>query len=180
MSGGTLKTQTLSTPLQSQVQVSILDRAQARLLMDFFQTRLPFRYPGDCCHDRALMVSHAAAKAGLPLAKVFVEGDFTYSSEEWGRVKWSFHVAPLVLSPEGEYLILDNSLSPEPLALSEWLGLFAEGGYTISIANAFTYGPEQIASDPRAFLPSDIEIASLSLMGCDYLARRGNSARSKP
>jgi len=158
-------------PLQSQVSVAVLSDSTIRQLFDEFRPQLPFLYVGDCCHDRAQMMSFAASKRSLPLAKVFVVGDLKL--KHLGRYarsqdsKWTFHVAPVVQNENHQFVILDPATADQPILLKDWLDLFSEfSSREIYLATAGTYSPYDIASAPTEFLAGDNETAELSLMGC--------------
>lgn len=169
----TFPQKTLHSPYDNDIRISVMSKEEAQVLSSFYFAHLPFRYIRDCCMDRALMMSYSAAKANLALAKVFVEGNLRTQSPLWGEIRWQAHVAPMVMTPEGELLVIDPAFSLSPLGLKEWLSFFAKEDATVTFMNHFGYYPDDIQAPVQEFKIYALEQASLYLMSCEFLERKG-------
>jgi hypothetical protein len=86
----------------------------------------------DHCQYRAHVFAGQLHKAGFDCHKLFVHGDLAAATPWGGRVKWGYHVAPLVYTrqPDGgmQPFVVDLTLHPEgPIAPEKWAALFNQG-----------------------------------------------------
>lgn len=164
----------LSTDLNSQNQVyaSQISLSAIDIIYKKFKSVLPVGYPKDCCIDRALMMSLGAFKVGVQLAKVVVNGHFKYNDVKWGTTNWLTHVAPVVWGGNNKLYVIDHVLAEQPIEFSQWLSRLNGKIDSMRFINHFTYYPDAIEMR-NDFSKSDIETASLYLMGCRELDVRG-------
>lgn len=99
---------------------------------------IPFQYPDDGCFASANRMSALLAEThGVECGKAwqFFKPPVAVRTPNHphGAVKWSFHVAPAVLTQDGEVYVLDPTLLPHPVTLNDWnrsLGGAAAGAMT--------------------------------------------------
>lgn len=162
-------------------QVSVLESSEIEsVFLTLASSNLPFRYAKDCCHDRAHKMSYWMDQRGIHSLKVFVFGDLRLKTKTGPDVIWEFHVAPALMNTDGEIIVLDPSVSNQPLELKSWMRRFSKPGQKIKIraANRFIYSPGDLDSNRTEWdLTEMAELVDLSLMGCKAIETR-NQLRS--
>lgn len=129
---------TLDNPFQlsDEVAFSTISESAAQTLFDTLANLdyIEFRYANNHCEDRAHAMSYEIAEQGIVAGKawIFVRGIFenTYpkvlkihDANKIGKnnlLTWKYHVAPVVMSEQGDTLVLDPSLCETPVTLKEW------------------------------------------------------------
>jgi hypothetical protein len=87
---------------------------------------IPYQIPDDGCHARAHKMSMILEKMGITNVKIYTEGTLSVRTPRapGGKVYWTYHVAPVVLTTSGDKLIpmaLDPSLFDRPVTADEWV-----------------------------------------------------------
>ncbi|MEV7189170.1 protein-glutamine glutaminase family protein [Kitasatospora sp. NPDC093102] len=125
---------------------------------------VPFDYPEDGCYARAHVVAKMLSRSGVYSRKVFAVWDnpalgLVAESENAagampgapGKVRWMYHVAPLVLVDEGAgrhvETVIDPSLSNKPQPLSRWLATM--GVHSYARLEGFETDPQEFLRDVR-------------------------------
>lgn len=112
----------------SRIEVSIISLSRAK---DIFKQLadnedLPHRYLMDGCYARAHAMGLLMEDAGLISAKAYVEGDLKLKDEDFGELRWSYHVAPMLMvkTKEGNIpYVFDPALFKGPVPFTEWKAL---------------------------------------------------------
>ncbi len=108
--------------------------------------RSTWLYPDDGCYARAqLAVYNAFGESNLRVHKIFSFGDLEARTTNTfsGVVAWWYHVAPILRTQEGAF-VLDPAIEPSrPLPVAEWLALQGDENRQIAIAicSAKSYDP---------------------------------------
>lgn len=161
---------TVTSPSNKQTfQVSVVTEAEARALVQTLRKdpALPFEYPFDGSYARAHAMVRNLEKAGVIAGKAWVEGNpLCLYSEEFGEIRLDYHVAPMILvgSPEANtLLVLDPSLSLEPLSLTAWKALLTRRTQSKVTETYFTprfhYGPYEKAEAKSDYDEESVEDA---------------------
>lgn len=110
------------------LKVSVIDEPTANALFRKFveAKHIPFKYPVDGCYARATEMALIAEKEKIEMGKVYAEGwlQAKTESEDYPRVQWGWHVAPVVYVKRGEnktkLMVFDPSLFKRPVTVEEW------------------------------------------------------------
>ena len=124
------------TELSNEVTFTKLSKTQAQTLFDSLANLdyIEFRYANNHCEDRAHAMSYEIAQQGIKAGKawIFVRGIFNNKYPKVLKINdknkigkndlltWKYHVAPVVMSEQGDTLVLDPSLCNTPVTLKEW------------------------------------------------------------
>lgn len=120
-----------------------------------FARRLTWRYPDDGCYARSAIMQSRLRAGGINLfQQIFVFGNLIAASDDHParQVYWWYHVAPVVRTQEG-FFVLDPTLNSRgPLTLNSWLGRMIQyrGEVKVSLCSPATYLP---SSDCQAKTP---------------------------
>lgn len=122
--------------LSDKVVFSKISETKAQTLFDSLANLnyIEFRFANNHCEDRAHAMSFEIAQQGIQAGKVwiFVRGIFKNKYPKVFKVNdinkigkknlltWKYHVAPVVMSEQGDTLVLDPSLCETPVTLEEW------------------------------------------------------------
>lgn len=128
----------LDNPMQlsDDVVFTKISESEAQTLFDTLANLdyIEFRYANNHCEDRAHAMSYEIAQKGIKAGKVwiFVRGIFDNKYPKVlkindankvgknGLLTWKYHVAPVILSDNGDTLVLDPSLCKTPVTLRAW------------------------------------------------------------
>jgi hypothetical protein len=110
-----------------------------------FKRRLTWLFPDDGCYVRsALMQNMLKSKINETWSQIFVFGDLSLKTKYKmdGLVTWWYHVAPIVRTSSGIF-VLDAGVNPgAPTPLLNWLtAINAETNSTIAICASNAYVP---------------------------------------
>lgn len=138
-SGGKMQkaesTGALGSPVQTCQNALMTESAAAEWMKHFKDKRtdIPFNWPRDCCYTRAREMAIELKSQGCTVGKVWNYAPPRDSlraqtpNVKEGYVKWGYHVAPTVpvRRKDGSVadMVLDPSLSDQPLTPEEWKGL---------------------------------------------------------
>jgi hypothetical protein len=116
-----------------------------------FKRRITWLYPDDGCYVRsALMQALVAERTGETWNQIFLFGNLEFKTEfsPTGSVTWWYHVAPIVRTAKGIY-VLDPAVDfGKPLLLKSWLS-FVNGNSNsmVAICNASAYSPDSYCTE---------------------------------
>jgi len=112
----------LETAVMSKKTIS-MDRAQELLDMAAFRKDIPWNYTLDGCYARAHIMARSFEAEGVHVDKAWLRGSLRIPGQPEG-MNWGYHVAPLVYvekeNGEIQEMIIDPSISQEPLTPKEW------------------------------------------------------------
>jgi len=111
-----------------------------------FARRPSFLYPDDGCFVRAKLMDETLAAGGyLAPTNVWLFGDLEVATPNHpdGKVRWWFHVAPIVKA-NGQIWVIDPSIHPAaPLALTDWIAAQADPEWVdVAICDMNVYAPD--------------------------------------
>jgi hypothetical protein len=125
----------LGSPVQACQSSPMTESEAAEWMKDFKDKRtdIPFDWPRDCCYTRAREMANELKSQGCTVGKVWnyapPGGELRAQTRNVmeGYVLWGYHVAPTVpiQRKDGSItdMVLDPSLSDQPLTPVEWKGL---------------------------------------------------------
>ena len=121
-----------------------------------FKRRISWLYPHDGCFARAAMAGQKLDtwKVIRP-AKLFIFGSLNVKTPNAvaGSVSWWYHVVPLVVDEDGEYLVLDPAINPKkPMLVKDWVLTMISDvkNVKLSVCNAFSYVPSSSCLEANA------------------------------
>ncbi len=118
-------------PLQNTYD-GVMDLEKAIMLFDEIADipNMPHGYLDTGCYERSVIITDLLAEAGYTPKRVWLERDnvpemLEFESPDNRKIKWSFHVAPLleVKAENGQMrnMVLDPSMFNGPVSLGEWV-----------------------------------------------------------
>jgi hypothetical protein len=119
--------------------------------------RIPWLYPDDGCYARsALSQIRLSARGQKTFKQIFVFGNLSLKTPNHprGLVTWWYHVAPLIKTRQGVF-VLDPAVEPrKPLVLEEWLNRFLPNTFDVKVS---VCAPSSYSPDSACFPEEEIE-----------------------
>jgi hypothetical protein len=115
---------------QPQGAITPITMTKAKLLFEEQKKRIDisWNYQDDGCYARAHLMTRAFDKEGIVSDKIWARGDFTINAKDGHEINWNYHVAPIVYvknkNKEITKMVIDPSVSDEPLTVEKWLETF--------------------------------------------------------
>lgn len=122
--------------------------------------RLPWQYPDDGCYARSAMMQSRLRASGIEgFQQIFIFGNLHAATpyHPSKQVSWWYHVAPIVKTPHGVYVIDPTMDTQGPLKVENWYRRMLHNSMDakISLCDPASYSPE---SDCQA--KTAIEVSS--------------------
>lgn len=152
----------------SRIEVSVVSLSRAQDIFKQLSENedIPHRFVMEGCFARAHAMVQQMDEMGLISAKAYVEGDLQIDGGKFGPVRWSYHVAPMLMvkTPKGIIpYIFDPSLFKGPVPFEEWKALMLKnpkskytGEYYTS---RFNYNPDTRHAKFTDYREEDLEHA---------------------
>lgn len=142
------------TPTNAEVQKYPAEKINSvfKYLLD--TVKFEYRYFYGACENRAHFISVALTKKGIKCKKIWCFAPVRYSlisqKQMWvsdplkisDTIKWTYHVAPIVINTKGDTLVIDPSISDKaPIAYKKWLKATncPEAAYLFTDANWYLF-----------------------------------------
>jgi hypothetical protein len=131
------------TPAQAQYYFDLVS-GQSCLPAAPCPTCIPFLYPRDGCYARAHEMCRLMIAAGAQPRKLWSFGALTVETpnDPCCVVRWSYHVAPILLVDFGvdsEVQVIDPALFPAPVSQDLWVGVQNNSGASLQYSDAAVF-----------------------------------------
>jgi len=118
----------LSKANPSRIEVSVISLSKAKEVFKQLaeNEEIPHKFVFEGCFARAHAMVQQMDEMGLTSVKAYVEGDLRVDGGKNGPIRWSYHVAPMVMvkTPKGNVpYVFDPSLFKTPVPFEEWKNL---------------------------------------------------------
>ncbi len=105
--------------------VSVVSKAEITKVFNEIKNypTIPFGFPIDGCYARAHTMVQLLEQKGIIASKAWIEGELFLETKLFGKIRWIYHVAPMVMVMEnGKEVpyIIDPSMFDRPVPYSEW------------------------------------------------------------
>jgi hypothetical protein len=111
--------------IQEPFSVSVITKAEITKLFNEIKNypTIPFGFPLDGCYARAHTMVQLLEQKGIVATKAWIEGELYLETKSFGKIRWIYHVAPMVMVMEnGKEVpyVIDPSMFDKPVPYSEW------------------------------------------------------------